>query len=340
MRRFVLTWALVLWLAMLVLVAGSITIGRLLPGGVLAFESNREGNSEIFLLDINRPRFLYNLTAHPAQDANPAWSPDGRKLAFETYAPQRERMARGRSISTGNGKTVYIMDTMSRRRDVWQAVPQGIQAIEPSWSPDGNMLAVAGWAGNMSTNDIYVVYVYDHDFQQITKTPNKSEYNPSWSPNGANLLFGSRDRATQTPDDVYALRFIPSGLGLIAYPQRDNMLPTYPVRLSDFPGAGYPTWLSDDRVMFTYNPVEQRLYTTAPEADAPDEALNDVQLLMEEPQMSPDGRWIAFASAPSRGIFWRGIYIMRPDGSELRRLTFGNEQFAYRDLSPVWRPRR
>ena len=64
-------------------------IGFILPGGTIAFESNRQGNSEILLADIHR-RILLNVTEHIAQDTNPTWSPDGRYLAFETFGSQRD----------------------------------------------------------------------------------------------------------------------------------------------------------------------------------------------------------------------------------------------------------
>jgi dipeptidyl aminopeptidase/acylaminoacyl peptidase len=54
------------------------------PDGTrLAFVSYRDGNSEIYLLDL-RTGQLRNLTNHPAPDTAPVWSPDGTQLAFES----------------------------------------------------------------------------------------------------------------------------------------------------------------------------------------------------------------------------------------------------------------
>ena len=47
----------------------------------IVFASNRDGDSEIYSMDINGNNLL-QLTDHPADDGNPAGSPDGRRIAF------------------------------------------------------------------------------------------------------------------------------------------------------------------------------------------------------------------------------------------------------------------
>ena len=52
-------------------------------GRYIAFESKRDGNWEIYVMDSDgsNPR---RLTDHPAEDKYPSWSPDGRYIAFQS----------------------------------------------------------------------------------------------------------------------------------------------------------------------------------------------------------------------------------------------------------------
>jgi TolB protein len=51
------------------------------------------------------------------------------------------------------------------------------------------------------------------------------------------------------------------------------------------------------------------------------------------PAWSPDGNWIAFASLRD-SLYWE-LYVMRPDGSDVQRLTWWEDAS---DLSPSWSP--
>ncbi len=48
---------------------------------MIAFHSNRDGNSEIYVMNADGTNPT-RLTDNPAEDILPAWSPDGRKIAF------------------------------------------------------------------------------------------------------------------------------------------------------------------------------------------------------------------------------------------------------------------
>ena len=71
---------------------------RVSPDGTeIAFSSDRDGNDEIYVVDIDGTG-LVNLTHHPADDMSPGWSPDGSRIAFSSFRD-------------GRTAEVYVMDS-------------------------------------------------------------------------------------------------------------------------------------------------------------------------------------------------------------------------------------
>jgi len=131
-----------------------------------------------------------NLTRDPSSDYSPAWSPNGRTIAFATT----------RADPTGNDVWLMDADGGNPRPLIEQT---GIDEY-PSWSPDGSQLAFGCTRGKILASrvgdfEVCVVNADGTGLRRITDAPGISSA-VGWSPDGSLILFGSnRD---QSPGDV------------------------------------------------------------------------------------------------------------------------------------------
>lgn len=121
-----------------------------LPGerfqGLVAFESRRSGNSDIYLLQVaGGERELTNLTQHPAEDVYPAWSPDGEWLAFlSDRAPggQGEEPAEGEPAA--GKRELYVISVAGSSLTQLTDEPDIDWEGPLDWSPDGKWISLSG----------------------------------------------------------------------------------------------------------------------------------------------------------------------------------------------------
>src|SRR5690606_32927267 len=105
----------------------------------IIFASQRDGNWELYLMDANGER-VRRLTDDPAADTNPAWSPDGGRVAFE---------------STRAGYSdIYVMPAAGGEPINLTNWPYSSEH-GPTWSPDGGSLAF--YSDRDGEWDIYVM---------------------------------------------------------------------------------------------------------------------------------------------------------------------------------------
>jgi len=103
---------------------------------------------------------------------SPAWSPDGRRLAYVSFEE-------GRSA-------VYVQELSSGRRER-VAAHEGINSA-PAWSPDGTRLALT--LSRDGNPDVYVLDLASRNLQRLTDNP-AIDTEPNWAPDGGSLLFTS-----------------------------------------------------------------------------------------------------------------------------------------------------
>jgi Tol biopolymer transport system component len=134
--------------------------------------SHGEGpNVDIYVVDVDGSN-LSRLTTADGWDYQPAWSPDGSRIA-------------------------YVHNT-DGNDDIWMMNADGSNAVrltddpafdlEPAWSPDGTRIAFASnRAGN---NEIYVMNADGSDRSRLTRE-DAFDGGPVWSPDGSQIAFAS-----------------------------------------------------------------------------------------------------------------------------------------------------
>ena len=114
--------------------------GRFSPDGTkIIYQSDRSGNMEIWMIDLNENNLEINLTDHPSIDIQADWSPDGHTIAFFS---NREGVYK-----------VWIMDTegmllkkASEEQVQFRASDQDYYK-QLKWSPDGK------WIGYLAQSE-------------------------------------------------------------------------------------------------------------------------------------------------------------------------------------------
>lgn len=143
------------------------------PGlnGKIAFQSNRDGNYEIYVMDpdgANQTRLTYS----PGEDYDAAWSPDGRKIAF--------------SSRRDGDFEIYVMNADGS--GLTALTDNTSDDIEPAWSPDGTMIAFV--SGRDGDNEVYVMNADGAGPVRLTFAPGY-EFAPDWSPDSTKIVFSS-----------------------------------------------------------------------------------------------------------------------------------------------------
>ena len=144
--------------------------------------SARDGDAELYVADADggSPR---RLTRNDAEDVLPAWSPDGRTLAFSSNRSGAFEIW----VMNANGTGVRPVTRGARRED---------GSFYPAWSPDGERIAFASSFRTPENQEIYVVRRDGSTLRRLTRTAGDigalgDDAAPAWSPDGKRIVFAS-----------------------------------------------------------------------------------------------------------------------------------------------------
>jgi serine/threonine protein kinase/sugar lactone lactonase YvrE len=198
-------------------------------GKVCAYVSSQRGNRDIFVQRLDGRTATDITSDSPADDSEPAFSPDGSKIAFRSeregggifvMGVTGESVVRltdaGHNPSWSNDGTrivfstaatdyrphmhgasgdLWIVDVRTQAKTPLFLHSPKTDALQPRWSPNGKRIAFWGVAARSTAQrDIWTIDPNDPQPQRtlVPVTNDRAvKWNPVWSPDGRYLYFGS-----------------------------------------------------------------------------------------------------------------------------------------------------
>ena len=217
---------------------------------------------------------------------DPAWSPDGTKIAYVHYGHIYSMNADGSNQTLLDGgygdeapawspdgsKILFARSSSSSLRDIYSMNADGSgvtlvasRGTDPAWSPDGSKIAFAHMtncspSGSCSTEDTMDIYLMNPDGTgqvDITNRRLAGEFSPQWSPDGTKIVFAynALDDPEAGGDPFYDLGVInPDGTGWA------NLTSTAS------PDELAPQWSPDGQKMLFFVPYD-RIYIMDPDGN-------------------------------------------------------------------------
>jgi TolB protein len=237
----------------------------------------------------------------------PAWSPDGRKLAFV-------------SRRDGNAE-IYVMNADGSAQE--NLTRQPASDSHPSWSRDGRKLAfVSRRDGN---SDIYVMNADGSGLRNLTRARG-DDLDPAWSPDGRAIAF------VRT---IFLGKCVPGRCDAITYLYVVNADGSGLRRLTTDPHVSNPSWSADGKT------IRYGGYLVYADGSGrkklPEARIWTNRNIAIDGVWSPDGQRIAavsVANSPSRADPTKlGLWVTNADGSNARRVAA-----KATDGDPAWSP--
>jgi serine/threonine protein kinase/Tol biopolymer transport system component len=330
--------------------AGRETFPTLAPDGKLfAYVKSKNGNADIYLQQAGGdPKPIAD---SPVDDTQPAFSPDGQRIAF-------------RSEREGGG--IFVMGILG-------GTARRVSSLgyNPSWSPDGRDLVVAteGVASPFTRRGTSELWRIDIEAGERRRVTAGDAVQPSWSPHGQRIAYWSVPKSGrrilwtipagggephQVTDDTYLNWnpvWSPDGRYLYFSTNRLGTMNLWRIAIDETSGEtqGEPeavTTPCESCGMLSFSRDGLRMVYATDDSESNLErvgfdparltavgdpvAITEGSRSISSGEVSPRGDWIVYQVTEPR----EDLYVVRTDGSEPRQLTDDKAK----DRVPRWAP--
>jgi Tol biopolymer transport system component len=273
-------------------------------------------NFDIYVKLINTGDPL-RLTTNPEPDTDPAWSPDGSRIAFQRTSPERDEILVVSALGGAERKIAVRAPQVSGRLNLGSAL---LRRTGPVWSPDGRQIAMVDSSGDES-DAIYLVTVDTGERRRLT-TParrDESDSDPSFSPQGDRVAFVRWRAGAAGSGDLYVQSVNGGEPKQLTFDHRQM--------------SGL-TWTPDGRriIFASDRNGDYRLWHVALAGGAPMPVAGG-ERGARHPSLSPDGKRLAFTEQVFSTRIWRV-----PLGSTEARTSEPFTVSSRRDDSPMYSP--
>ena len=321
-------------------------------GKWIVYDGNQSGNSDIYLQSVGGHNAINLTKDSPDDDMQPAFSPDGERIAFRS-----DRQGGGIFVMGRTGESVRRITDFgytpawspdgtqlvlaTATPDVFAMAPSElwivtlasgerrrrlstVDGIQPSWSPHGDRIAY--WAvvaqGRVEgQRDIYTIGVQGGAPVAVT-SDTAIDWDPVWSADGRYLFFSSNRGGSM---NVWRVAIEEQSGRVLAQPEPLTTPSAFAGHLSASANGRDLAYASSQRTApiqkVSFNPA---LGTTAA---SPVTVVGGTRFLSAVTP-SPDGQWLAYYVIGNQ----LDILISRSDGTGERELTHDPAN----DRNPTW----
>lgn len=273
----------------------------------IAFASDRGGSTvQVWIMDAANPENRRQITDITGGACQPAWSPDGTKIAFTSPCNGPSQFYIGASIKIADLDSRAVTDLR---------LPKN--TFDPAWSPDGSTLLYTALV--IEETELRALRLADMQVSVLSRRGEKNTQG-AWSRDGEHAAFITSDERRR--DALWMVGREGDSLEIV----NEAAVFAEPVFSPD-----------DSQILASVHHGSNVPYLALVPVNDPTRAetrLMDESYAQHHASFSPDGRWIVFWSELTPAGKGEIMLVENVPGSEPRQLTTNNQ----RDFHPAWAP--